>query len=227
MVTPTFKLPVSGSVGHPICCFQLLVETPRQECTQHPARWAGAYDQQQRGHLYPTGWLVPNRVCKPGMNLLALPSSTSLGSSEACQGRGPLLGAQVGEAQAHAGSLLTYAPLGEGRPPPPPASCLLTVAPGPALQGSETEIGRQSLLGGGGVGRGLNCSCSGVTPAPRTHLVSALGGCRASEDKLFHVVGRIQFPVVVGLGFPAGHTRPSPFLQAGSRGSLLGCTGVS
>ena len=43
----------------------------------------------------------------------------------------------------------------------------------------------------------------------------------------FHVVGRIQFPAVVGLGFPAGHTRPSAFLQAGRRGSLLGCTGVS
>ena len=133
----------------------------------------------------------------------------------------------MGEAQAHAGSLLTYAPLGGGRPPPSPASCLLTMAPGPSLWGSETETGRQSLLGSGGGGRGLDCNCHGVTPAPRTHLVSAFGGCRAGEDKLFHVVGRIQFPAVVGLGFPAGHTRPSAFLQAGRRGSLLGCTGVS
>ena len=69
---PTFKLPVSRSVGHSICCFKLLVKTPRWECTQNPARRADAYDRQRRRHLCPTGWLVPNRVCEPEMNLLVL-----------------------------------------------------------------------------------------------------------------------------------------------------------
>ena len=85
--------------------------------------------------------------------------------------------------------------------PHSPASGLLTVVPGPVLWESEAETDRQPLLGGGGGGRGLDCSCRGVTRASRTRLVSARGGCGTSEDKLFHIVGRIQFPTVVGLGF--------------------------
>lgn len=79
------------------------------------------------------------------------------------------MGSQVGEAQAHTGNLISYAPLGGVVHCHSPASGLLTMVPGPALQGSEAETDKLPLLGG------LDCSCRGVTPASRTCLVSAHG----------------------------------------------------
>lgn len=48
--------------------------------------------------------------------------------------------------------------------------------------------------------------------------------------RLIHIVGRIPFLDVAGLGFPENSKgsshRLSAFLQAGRRGSVLGCSGV-